>query len=127
MRSRTYDRHVPLSNIYQLRQFIDISLTQDTTKAGYARIIFDGLCKIFSALQRRHCSEFDHLNWFIVEAMPCLAEQRRSSQIDLDGNGDKQEKRRQDNQASRRREKIERALGPSIERSTCLSAARFIT
>jgi hypothetical protein len=75
MRPRANDRHFAQQYIHQLGELVDIRAPHNAANARHARIVLDRLLEVAAIFERRHRSELEDLDDFIIVPMPRLAEE----------------------------------------------------
>ncbi|MNE26261.1 hypothetical protein D3C80_1196190 [compost metagenome] len=89
MRTRADDGHAALQHVEELRQLIETGPTQKGTDAGDTRILALSLGHFaMGLLVHYHRAELVDLELLPVDAGTVLLEQHRAWRGDLDGNGD---------------------------------------
>src|SRR6516225_8477127 len=116
MRPRANDRHFAEQHIHQLRELVDIRAPQNTAEARNAGIIPDRLLEMAAILDRRHRSEFEDLDDFIIVPVPGLAEKYGTARIKPDRERNREQKWRERQQGRDRDAYVECTLREPIER-----------
>ncbi len=120
VRTRADQGHVALEHVYELRQLVEAGLAQEAADARHARVIASRL-RHHRVVRRigRHRAELEHGDRIVVEAEARLAEEHRPLAVELDGEGDQQHQRREEQQEQPARHDVLAALqhrGPACQR-----------
>src|SRR5215831_19628202 len=116
MRPRANDRHFAQQYIHQLGELVDIRAPQNTANARHARIVLDRLLEVAPIFDRRHRSELNDLDDFIIVPMPGLAEEYGTARIKPDCERNREQKWREHQQRQPRDADVECTLREPIER-----------
>src|SRR5262249_28850465 len=116
MRPRANDRHFAQQYIHKLGELVDIRAPQNADNARHARIVLDRLLEVAPIFDRRHRSELNDLDDFIIVPMPGLAEEYGTARIKPNCQRNREQKWRDHQQRHPRDAYVECTLREPIER-----------
>ena len=110
MGARPHDAHAPLQHIDELGQLVQGILAQEGADAGDAVIAPLRLPDLFAVLAHAHGAELVHQDFFAIQSVAALLEYDRPGRVQLDGDGDEQQQRRDQGQDEEGQDDVAGAL-----------------
>ena len=114
MRAGADDAHASLQDIDELGQFIERILAQEGADAGDAGIALVRLADRLAIFAHPHRAEFIDQDFFAIEAVAALLENDGAGRIQLDGEGDEQQQRRDQHQDEQGEDDVACALDEAV-------------
>ena len=87
VRAWSYDAHVALEHVEELREFIDVGLSYEITEGEFTRVVLGGLYLV-GVLVDMHRPEFIASERFAIESRPLLLEEDGAWTLPFDQVGD---------------------------------------
>ena len=114
MRARADDAHAPLQHVDELGQLIERGPAQEGADAGDAGIALARLADRLAVLAHAHRAELVDEDLLAVEAVAALLEDDGAGRIQLDGEGDEQQQRRDQHQDEQGENDVAGALDEAV-------------
>ena len=108
--ARADDAHAALQHVDELGQFVQRVLAQEGADAGDPGIALLRLADLFAVFAHAHGAELVDQDLLAVEPVAALLEYHRPGRIQLDGNGDEQQQRRDEGEDEQGQDDVACAL-----------------